>query len=107
MINQIFAGSDTAQRNPSACVSTLIAGQPVLVGKLPGVAVDTAANVANGTPTIRFGGSFALTVTAKTSLSPSTSAAINPGDQIFADGGTLDSASNMTTGFTLDSNSGG
>ncbi len=105
MINQIYPGTDTSRRNPSACVSTLTAGAPVLVGALPGVALDTAANVASLLPTILFGGSFALTVTAKSALSPSTNKAIAPGDPIYADGGTLDAASNMTTGFTLDANS--
>lgn len=111
MINQIYAGTDTSRRNPSVCVSTLVAGQPLLIGNtaaghhMSGVSMDTAANVANSLPTILFGGSFALTVTAKSSLSPSTGETINPGDPIYADGGTLDSASNMTTGFTLDANS--
>lgn len=73
---------------------------------MSGVSMDTAANVANSLPTILFGGSFALTVTAKSGLSPSVNAVINPGDPIYADGGTLDAASNMTTGFTLDANSG-
>jgi hypothetical protein len=113
VINQIYAGTDTSRRNPGTCVSTLTSGQPVIVGNtgaghhMAGVAMDTAANVANELPTILFGGSFALTVTAKSSLSPSVNAAINPGDPIYADGGTLDSASNMTTGFTLDANSSG
>ena len=107
MINQIFAGTDTSRRSPAACLSTVTAGQPVLIGVLPGVAIDTAANVAGNTPTFMFGGTFALTVTAKSSLSPSTGKTINPGDAIYADGGTLDTASNMTTGFTLDANSGG
>ena len=74
---------------------------------MSGVVMDTAANVANSLPTILFGGSFALTVTAKSGLSPSVNAVIKPGDAIFADGGTLDSASNMLTGFTLDANTGG
>jgi hypothetical protein len=69
--------------------------------------MDTAANVASNIPTFMFGGTFALTVTAKSSLSPSTGKTINPGDPIYADGGSLDAASNMTTGFTLDANSGG
>lgn len=111
MINQIYAGTDTSRRNPAACVSTLVAGQALLIGggahPMAGVALDTAANVANSLPTILFGGSFALSVTAKSSLSPSTGATIKPGDDIYADGGTLDSASNMTTGFTLDANTGG
>ena len=113
MINQIYAGTDTSRRNPGACVPTLVSGNPVIVGAtgsghaMAGVAMDTAQNVANELPTILFGGSFALTVTAKSSLSPSVNAAIKPGDAIYADGGTLDADSNMTTGFTLDANSGG
>lgn len=113
MINQIYPGTDTSRRAPSACVSTLLSNQPVIVGatanghSMSGVAMDTAANVANQLPTILFGGSFSLTVTAKSSLSPSVNAAILPGDPIYADGGTLDAASNMTTGFTLDANSSG
>jgi hypothetical protein len=112
-INQIYAGTDTSRRSPSICYAGLLAGQPVIMGStagghsVPGVSLDTAANVANGTPTIECGGGFALTVTAKSSLSPSTNAVINPGDPIYADGGTLDAASNMTYGFTLDANSGG
>ena len=107
MINQVFAGTDTSRRNPSTCYASVTAGSPYLIGALPCVALDTAANVANQTPTFLFGGSFSLTVTAKSSLSPSTNKAINPGDAIYADGGTLDAASNMTYGFTLDANSGG
>lgn len=114
MIIQVYAGTDTSRRQPAVCYSGIVANQPVLIGKttgsvnpLPCVALDTAADVANGTPTFLFGGSFSLTVTAKSSLSPSTGATINPGDPIFADGGTLDSASNMTYGFTLDANSSG
>jgi hypothetical protein len=113
VINQIYAGTDTSRRNPSKCVASLLSGQPVIVGAtasghaMAGVSLDTAANVANQLPTILFGGSFALTVTAKSSLSPSVNADILPGDAIYADGGTLDTASNMTTGFTLDANSSG
>lgn len=107
MINQGYAGTDTSRRNPSTCLSTVTGNQPVLIGAMPAVAKDTAANVANGTPTFLFGGSFSLSVTAKSALSPVTNKAINPGDKIYADGGTLDAASNMTTGFTLDANSGG
>ena len=107
MINQIYAGSNTSRRSPAVCYSGVTAGSPYLVGAEPAVAMDTAANVANNTPTFCFGGTFALTVTAKSSLSPSTNLAINPGDKIYADGGTLDSASNMKYGFTLDANSGG
>lgn len=107
MIDQAFTGTPTSRRNPGTCYASVVAGSPYLIGKLPAVALDTAANVASGTPTFLFGGSFALSVTAKSSLSPSTGATINPGDKIYAEGGTLDSASNMTYGFTLDANSSG
>jgi hypothetical protein len=107
MINQVYAGTDTSRRNPALCLSTVTSGQPVLIGAIPAIALDTAANVANQTPTFLFGGSNSFTVTAKSSLSPSTNKAINPGDPIYADGGALDAASNMTTGFTLDANGGG
>lgn len=106
MKNQVYAGSDTSRRNPAICLSTVTSGQPVLIGVVPAIALDTAANVANLTPTFLFGGSFSFSVTAKSALSPGTNKAINPGDPIYADGGTLDAASNMTTGFTLDANSG-
>jgi hypothetical protein len=105
MINQVYAGTDTSRRPPAISYPGVTAGQPYLIGVLPAVALDTAANVANNTPTMLFGGSFSLTVTAKSSLSPSTNKAINPGDPIYADGGTLDGASNITYGFTLDANS--
>ena len=107
MINQVYAGTPTSRRNPGICYGGVTAGQPILIGVIAGVAMDTAANVANGIPTFELGGAFALTVTAKSSLSPSTNKVINPGDAIYADGGTLDTASNMTYGFTLDANSGG
>lgn len=107
MINQVYAGTDTSRRSPAVCLSTVVSNQPVLIGALPAVAMDTAANTANATPTFLFGGTFALTVTAKSGLSPSVGKAILPGDPIYADGGTLDAASNMTTGFTLDANSSG
>ena len=107
MINQLFAGTDTSRRSPVKCVSTVVSGQPVLIGKMAAVSMDTASGVAAGTPTFCFGGTFTLSVTAKSTLSPSVGLAINPGDYIYADGGALDATSNMTTGFTLDANSGG
>lgn len=50
-------------------------------------------------------GVFYLSVTAKSSLSPSTGKAINPGDPLYVDGGTYDSVTGFTYGFTLDANS--
>lgn len=107
MINQSFQGTPTSRRSPLVCLNTITAGQPVLIGKMSAVSLDTAADLPNGTPTFLFGGSFALTVVAKSSVSPGVNAAINPGDAIYADGGTLDGTSNMTTGFTLNANAAG
>lgn len=107
MINQVYAGTPTSRRNPTTCYAGVLSGSPYLLGLIPGIAMDTAANVASGIPTFECGGSFSLTVTAKSSLSPSVNKAILPGDPIYADGGTLDVPSNMTYGFTLDASSGG
>ena len=107
MLNQSYTGTPTSRRSPLVSLSTVAAGDPVLIGSLPAIALDTAATVGGGEPTFLFGGSFALTVTAKSSLSPSVNHALKPGDPVYADGGTLDATSNMTTGFTLDANTGG
>jgi hypothetical protein len=46
-------------------------------------------------------------VVAANSISPFVGVAINPGDPIYALGGTLDTATNVTTGFTLCADSAG
>lgn len=103
-INQTYAGTDTSRRSPAVCYSGVVAGNPYLVGQLPCVAMDTAANVSNGTPTFLFGGTFALTVTGANS---GGNAAINPGDKLYIASGTRDTASNMYYGGTINANSGG
>jgi hypothetical protein len=105
--NQVYSAAPTSRRQPALCLSTITANQPVLIGTLPAVAVDTAANVVNNTPSFDLAGSFSLTCTAKSSLSPSTNSQIKPGDKLYADGGSLDATSNMTTGFTIDKNTSG
>lgn len=52
-------------------------------------------------------GVFNLSVIAQTSKSPSAGAAIAPGDEIFADGGTYDVVSGITYGNTLDADANG
>ncbi len=52
-------------------------------------------------------GAFSFTVVAQTSKSPSAGAAINPGDKIYADGGTYDPTTGITYGSTLDADSAG
>lgn len=112
-------GSQTLQVaiNPSIVIQS---GQPLLVGQLAGVAVTSNPPLlqpsvppvalqlpSTGNLTIDLAGVYYLTVTAKSSLSPSTGSQINPGDKIYAEGGTLDTASNVTSGITLDKNTGG
>jgi predicted RecA/RadA family phage recombinase len=88
-----------------ACPSTVKAGDLVLVGALPGVAVDDY-NSRNGGTTFRFTGEFLLTVIGATVVSPVTGSAVKPGDKIYATG-TLDATTNCTTGLTLSKASGG
>ena len=52
-------------------------------------------------------GAFNLTVIARTQSSPSAGSAINRGDAVYADGGTYDITSGITTGSTLDADSNG
>lgn len=85
-------------------------GDPILVGKLAGVVVNSytpPTGVASGNCAVDFEGAYFLTVTAATVLSPATNAAVKPGDPIYYDGGTLDSTTNVTYGGTLDKASGG
>lgn len=103
MINQLYTGTPSSRRQ-IACPTTVLAGDPLLVGTEPCVALDSyQANI--GGTTALFNGSFSLPVTGKSSLSPSVNAAIKPGDKIYADGGVLDATTNVTSGFTLDKNS--
>lgn len=87
------------------CPSTVQAGDPVLVGNRPGVAMDDY-NAGNGGTTFRFSGTFELTVIAATTVSPLAGEAVKPGDKIYATG-TLDATTNVTTGLTLSKASGG
>ena len=102
MINQIFAGTTTSRRFAS-CPSTVKAGDAVLLGKIPAVALDSYQSNTGGT-TFLLNGTFALTVIGQSAESPAVNAAIKPGALLYATG-TLDSTTNVTTGLTIDSNS--
>jgi hypothetical protein len=80
-------------------------GTPLLIGKVPFVALD-GNQFAVGAPSVvgLFGGSFDLTVIGQTAESPQTTHQINPGDELYATG-TLDAATNITYGLTIDANS--
>jgi len=58
-----------------------------------------------GTITVKRVGAFFLSVQAKTSINPGTGSAINPGDQLYADGGTTDPTTGFLYGFTINKNS--
>jgi hypothetical protein len=107
MTNQVFTGTPTSRRQLTLPASAnLLAGQPVLVGKEPYFLLDNyQSNVAGCTGFSN--GSFTATVVGQTSESPVVTHQINPGDQIYANGGTLDATTNVTYGFTIDANSGG
>lgn len=103
MKNQAFSGTPTGHRF-ALCPTTILAGDPVFIGGLPAVALDNYSSVTGGTD-FYFNGSFYLSVTAATALSPLTGTQISPGQNVYADGGTLDSTTNVKYGFTLDANS--
>lgn len=84
------------------------ANDPILVGKMAGVVTNnytSPTGVVTGNCAVDFEGAYFLTVTAKSSISPSVNAAINPGDPVYYDGGTLDATTNVTYGGTIDKNS--
>lgn len=101
---QVFPGPPTARRE-AACPSTVVAGDAVLLGKIPAIALTSYSSL-SGTAVFETGGTYRKSVTAATVLSPVSGLAIKQGDKIYADtNGTLDSSTNVTTGFTLDANS--
>lgn len=104
MLNEIFQDRPGNARF-FPCPSTVVSGDPVLIGGLPAVAIDSY-NARNGGTGFRFSGTFELTVIAATVVSPVTGSAVKPGDKLYATG-TLDATTNVTTGLTLSKASGG
>lgn len=99
MKNQVLLGTPTSPRF-ALCPTTVKAGDPVLLGGIPAVALDDYQSNEGGT-TFYTNGTFALSVLGASVISPQTGHAINPGDTIYASGGTLDATTNVTTGITL------
>ena len=105
MTNQSLPGSLTSRRF-AKCPATVKANDDVLIGVMPAVALDSYSTLTGGT-TFEMSGSYVLSVLAATVISPLTGHQIGFGDKIYADGGTLDATTNVTTGFTLDAATGG
>lgn len=93
-----------------------ISGEPLIWGLAvsPAVALAVVCQtsytppgslVPDGQITVKCVGASYLTVSAKTSINPGTGVAINPGDPVYADGGTLDPTDGILYGFTLNRNS--
>ena len=100
MINDVYTGTPTSRRFVKMPNVSIVAGQPLIVGGLPCVALDSYQSNEGGA-TCLFGGTFSLTVVGETVVSPQTGAIIKPGDKVHASGGTTDSTTNVTYGFTL------
>ncbi len=105
MKNQHFTGTPTSRRF-ALCPTTVKAGDVVLIGTQPAIALDDYATATTGT-TFLLNGSFDITVNAWKGTSPLTGPAIKPCDKGFFNGGVLDSPTNVTTGGTISKNSGG
>lgn len=104
MKNQLLLGTPTSVRG-AACPSTVLAGDAVLIGAIPAIALNSYSADTGGT-NFYVNGTFALTVIAATVISPQTGSAVKAGDQLYATG-TLDTATNVTTGLTISKASGG
>jgi predicted RecA/RadA family phage recombinase len=98
MKNQILIGTPTSPRF-APCPSTVKAGDPVLLGIVPAVALDDYQANEGGT-TFYTNGTFALTVVGTSSISPVANEKISAGQQLYAFG-TLDPTTNVTTGLTI------
>ncbi len=104
MRNQVYTGTSVSRRF-APCPTTVLSGDPVLIGKIPAVALDSYQANTGGT-TFLCNGSFALTVIAATVVSPMTGSQVNPGDILYATG-SLDTATNITTSLVISKASGG
>ena len=104
MINQVLSVTPTKTGQLAFPATVTVPGTALLQGSIPCINLD-AYQATIGGATVYYDGCYALTVSAYSTPSPLTGKTINIGDPIYATGGTLDSATNVTTGFTLDADS--
>lgn len=103
MLNQLYPSGEVIALLAPAAVT---GGMPVLIGTMPAVAIDDYVDAT--TPvTFCLEGVYALTVIGRSIQSPVSGLAIKPGDELFATGGTLDTATNITTGIEINKTRGG
>ena len=93
-----------------------ITGDPLMFGAASSVGLAGVASNSytppTGTPNtngigVQFIGAFFLSVSANDGASPPSGVAVNPGDKIFASGGTLDATTGCYYGFVLNTGTGG
>lgn len=106
MINQLYSGTPTSRRQVTLPDVGLLAGDPILVGTEPGFMLDNYQDNVAGC-TVLFNGTFFADVVGETAASPQVTAAIKAGAKIYAVGGTLNAATNVRYGFTLNADSTG
>jgi len=99
MLNEI-RNDRPANARPYRCPTTVKAGDLVLVGAQPAVAVDDY-NPRTGGTVFRLTGTYEFSVVAGTQVSPLVGSALNQGERIYGAGGVLDSDTNVTTDLTL------
>lgn len=104
MKNQTFMGSPTNARFVT-CPVTVKSGDLVLVGTAPALALNDYQSNSGGA-TFYFSGTFTGTVLGVSQISPPVNVAIGPGGALYATG-TLDSATNVTTGLVISAASDG
>ncbi len=97
MLNQLYPNGETLF---FPCPSAVTKGMPVLIGTMPGVAVDNYSTISGGCQ-FCLEGVYALTVIAQSTQSPVSGLAMKPGDELFASG-TLDTTTNVTYNLTID-----
>lgn len=113
MTNRVLAHGDaiTMAVPNVAAPNDIKSGDPLVFGRgtcpsfgLAGVAA-TSYNPPSGDPTgnigVLFDGVFLLSVRGADAPTGGNNIAINPGDRVFADGGTYDSATGCLYGFAL------
>jgi hypothetical protein len=92
-----------------------VTNDPLMFGAATSVGLSGLAQTSymppTGIPTgsisVAFIGAEFLSVNANNGASPPSGVAINPGDKVYADGGTLDTVTGCLYGFVLDANSSG